>query len=169
MCDAPFLVGAKGRNIALVRKFAGMELVIRGLEVWATPFCAKADPLLARQMALSACTGGVLRWFVTPRATEAGYPNHVQSALKALANDYHCDLQALRSRRGHVCLMLVPRLSYAPPYTTTNTTTATKDTDHADQEELALFRPRLREAREVLLSALQAVSSSASSPPPPSS
>jgi hypothetical protein len=151
--EAPFLVGARGRNISLVRKLSGLELAIRGLDVLATPFCAKADPLLGRQLALSACTGGVLRWFVTPRATEEGYPAHLQSTLKALANEYHCDLQALRSPRGHVCLMLVPRLSIHPPADETPTTNTTAA---AEKEELALFRQRLRDAREALLLALEA-------------
>ncbi len=154
--EAPFLVGAKGRNISLVRKFAGMDLEIRGLDVFATPFCSKADPLLGRQLALSACTGGVLRWFVTPRATEEGYPDHLQAGLKALADTFHCDLEPLRSRRGHVCLMLVPRLSLLlPPLAAycISSSGAKEKKEEADAE-LAQFRQHVRDAREALLLAL---------------
>jgi hypothetical protein len=78
--EAPFLVGAKGRNILLVRSHSGANLTVRGLEVFATPLLGRRngkppDLRLARRMGVATCAGGVLRWFMTSRSTrEASMP-----------------------------------------------------------------------------------------------
>jgi hypothetical protein len=72
--EAPFLVGAKGRNILLVRNHSGANLTVRGLEVFAAPLLGRRngkppDLRLARRMGVATCAGGVLRWFMTSRST----------------------------------------------------------------------------------------------------
>jgi hypothetical protein len=59
-------------------------------------------------MAVSVCNGGVLRWFLLPGDTRDGYPEASIPAFKALAAENACELEALRSHKGHVCLMLLP-------------------------------------------------------------
>ena len=107
--EAGFIVGAGGRNTALVFKVAGVPVRVDGETVYALRRrdSAACDLALAHRMALSMSAGGVLRWFVTPVATAQGYPPERQAALCALAEARGCDLQLLRSRRGHMCLLLV--------------------------------------------------------------
>jgi hypothetical protein len=167
--EAPLLVGAKGRTIRLVRSQSGLHLTLRGLEVFATvgdsryaPVVA-ADPLLARQMGVSACAGGVLRWFVSAHAAREGYPPHMADPLEALAEAHRCDLRLLPGQRGHVCLMLVPSSAAAAATTTTTTTTAGSSSigtevvvvavvqAKKEEEENEEWRARVREARAALL------------------
>jgi len=109
---APFLVGVKGRNISLIRKFTGMLISIEDSMVYMRPSRPRhLNPDLAWKLVLSACYGGILRWFETPYATKKGYPAHRAEDLQSLARTFNCTLDLLRSRRGHMCLLLVPNLS----------------------------------------------------------
>ena len=112
--EAGFVVGAGGRNTALIFKASGVPVRVSGEEVYALrrregAAASAEDASLAHRMALSMSAGGVLRWFVTPTATAHGYPPERQATLGALADARGCDLQLLRSRRGHMCLLLVVR------------------------------------------------------------
>jgi hypothetical protein len=106
--EAPFLVGLKGRNISLIRKASGMLIHIRDNAVYTTKLRPASKPDLASRMVLSACCGGILRWFVTQAATQNGYPIDQVAALEAIAQTHHCELKLLRARCGHMCLMLIP-------------------------------------------------------------
>jgi hypothetical protein len=108
LSDAPFLVGVKGRNIALIRKWSGMHISINGTNVVLTRQKPTSNPDLATRMILSACNGGILRWFVTATATHEGYPFDRVHELQLLAQTHQCALKLLRARCGHMCLMLVP-------------------------------------------------------------
>ena len=117
--EAAFLIGAKGRNVALIRKHTGFSVRIQGMDVWLTTTttaggdAADRDErrLLACRMALSACTGGVLRWFVTPQSTRDGFSDAARPLLERTAAAYRCDVRALRSHKGHVCVLLLPQLA----------------------------------------------------------
>jgi hypothetical protein len=106
--EAPFLVGMKGRNISLIRKCSGMLITIRDNVVYMKPQRPTAKPELAQRMVASACSGGILRWFVTQTATQSGYPLEKVDGLETLAQSYQCTLKLLRARCGHMCLMLIP-------------------------------------------------------------
>ena len=108
LSEAPFLVGVKGRNIALIRKCSGMLISISGTSVVLKRQRPSSKPDLAVRMILSACHGGILRWFVTAAATHEGYPFDRIHELELLAQSYGCSLRLLRARCGHMCLMLVP-------------------------------------------------------------
>jgi len=108
--EAGFVVGAGGRNAALILKITGVPVRVEGEDVYALKKGEDnggSGKLLAHRMALSMSAGGVLRWFVTPTSTAHGYPVDRQAALRALAEERGCDLQLLRSRRGHMCLLLI--------------------------------------------------------------
>ena len=107
--EAPFLVGVKGRNISLIRKFSGMAIYIRDDQVSMVPQRFNANADLAQRMVLSACYGGILRWFDTPAATKRGYPDDRVPALEELAGSFDMSIDLLRSKRGHMCLMLSPQ------------------------------------------------------------
>ena len=116
--EAAFLIGAKGRNVALIRKHTGFSVRIQGMDVWLTApkgssSAADRDErrLLACRMALSACTGGVLRWFVTPQSTRDGFSDALRPLLERTAAAHRCDVRALRSHKGHVCVLLLPQLA----------------------------------------------------------
>ena len=100
-----FVIGAKGRNAGLVQRYAGLRVVIRAdCDVLVTPARTKVDPLLARRIVLATSLGGVLRWFVTPKATIEGYPAASADALRAAAKEFACDLVTMRSHRGMMCM-----------------------------------------------------------------
>ena len=155
--EAPFLIGAGGRNVSLVRKHTGVRLVIRGIEVFMIPASPPepadlgAELLMAKRLAFSSSIGGVLRWFVTPQATLHGFPDHKVPEWSRLADSYACDLQSLRSRKGHICVLLVPRM----------TATIVDGATEEEEEELARVRVLIPRAREALLQAM------AGPPPPP--
>lgn len=115
LSDAPFLVGVKGRNIALIRKWSGMHISISGTSVVLTRQKPTSKPDLAVRMILSACNGGILRWFVTAAATHAGYPFDRVHELQLLAQSHQCSLKLLRARCGHMCLMLIPDETLCSP------------------------------------------------------
>jgi len=146
--EAPFLVGVKGRNISIIRKYTGVSINIRDNVVYVTPQRQRSDVELARRMSISACCGGVLRWFVTPAATKKGFPEHCEAELRALAYKHQCALELLRSRRGHMCLMLIPD----PSSLLTNEDAE----DHFSTEHL---RSLVYSARVVLLEALSSTAS----------
>jgi hypothetical protein len=156
--EAPLLVGAKGRTIRLVRSQSGLHLTLRGLEVFATAGSGRrrrapvvaADPLLARQMGVSASAGGVLRWFVSAQAAREGYPPHMADPLEALAEAHRCDLRLLPGQRGHVCLMLVPS-SAAAGSSGSIGTAGVVAVQTEEEEENEEWRARVREARAALL------------------
>jgi hypothetical protein len=132
--EAPFVVGARGRNAALVRKHTGYFIHIVEGRVMARPQPQPPHDLdLAQRMVLSASAGGILRWFVAPEETARGYPPERQEALLHLAADHGCDLRLLRSHCGHLCLMLVPQDGFTTP------------------DEAEAVRLRVREARQALL------------------
>jgi len=137
--EAPFLVGMKGRNISLIRKCSGMVLHIRGNTVFMSKQRASSKPDLAVRMVLSACCGGILRWFVTQAATNTGYPLEKIHSYELLAQAQCCTLKLLRARSGHMCLMLIPDLP-----------------DAATVDDMNGFRERLAEARKQLLEAFAA-------------
>ena len=138
--EAPFLVGVKGRNISLIRKFSGMAIFIKNDVVSMIPQRSSADPDLAWRMVLSACYGGILRWFDTPNATKKGYPDDKTGVFEALASSYDASIDLLRSKRGHMCLMLIPVMSIVGKPTTS---------------DIATVKAKLLEARHTLLEALQ--------------
>ena len=139
--EAPFVVGIKGRNISLIRKCSGMILSIKGDTISMTKQRPSSKPSLAVRMVLSACCGGILKWFVTQAATQDGYPPDKSKAYEALARSHRCTLRLLRARCGHMCLMLVPDMPATPLLL-------------LDAEQLALSRAHITAARVALLEAL---------------
>ena len=137
--EGPFLVGMKGRNISLIRKCSGMILSIKGDTVSMSRQRPSSRPEMAARMVLSACCGGILRWFVTQAATTTGYPFDKIYTFEMLAQKHNCTLKLLRARCGHMCLMLIPEMPAAPIATL------------ADQLR---FRAHIADARKELLEAL---------------
>ena len=112
-----FVIGAKGRNAGLVQRYAGLRVVIRAdCDVLVTPARTKVDPLLARRIVLATSLGGVLRWFVTPKATIEGYPAASADALRAAAKEFACDLVTMRSHRG-MCMSSFMFCVFNPKHT----------------------------------------------------
>jgi hypothetical protein len=109
--EAPFLVGVKGRNISLIRKCSGMLITVKDNMVYMKRQRTSCKPELATRMVLSACCGGILRWFVTQASTSEGYPFDKIHSFELLAQGHHCTLRLLRARCGHMCLMLIPDMS----------------------------------------------------------
>ena len=101
------------------------------------------DPELAWRLAFSASCGGVLRWFLVPAATKEGYPKHKIGMFKAMAADFECNIELLRSRKGHMCLMLIPKLNF-PEFPAVVPL----------ESEVARFRVLIQQAREVILPVL---------------
>jgi hypothetical protein len=143
--EAPFLVGVKGRNISLIRKFSGMAIYIKGEQVSMVRQRPNANPEMAWRMVLSACYGGILRWFDNPNATKRGYPDENVEYLESIAAKYNLTIDLLRSKRGHMCLMLIPQFSVK----------SIKDRPTDDQ--IQEFKIKLQEARVLLLEALSAL------------
>jgi hypothetical protein len=110
--EISYLIGVKGRNISLIRKYTEMLITIQNNIVHYVPMRKNTDVLLAWKMVLSACYGGILRWFETPYATKKGYPAERVTELQNLANSMNFSLDLLRSRKGHMCLMLVPNILF---------------------------------------------------------
>lgn len=138
--EAPFLVGVKGRNISLIRKFSGMAIYIKNNTVSMIPQRPNASVEMAWRMVLSACFGGILRWFDTPNATKKGYPDDRIDEFEALASNHDASIDLLRSKRGHMCLMLIPQLSVK---------------DRPTDAEIDAVKIKIATARSCLLDALQ--------------
>jgi hypothetical protein len=99
--EGGFIVGAGGRNTALIFKTTGVSVLVETEgSVTGFPRRADADVPCARRMALAMAAGGVVRWFVTPLATERGFPPDNQPLLRGLANTYGCELQLLQSKEA---------------------------------------------------------------------
>ncbi len=97
LSEAPFLVGVKGRNIALIRKCSGMLISISGTSVVLKRQRPSSKPDLAVRMILSACHGGILRWFVTAAATHEGHPFDRIHELELLAQSSEASESAMRA------------------------------------------------------------------------
>ena len=139
--EAPFLVGMKGRNISLIRKCSGMVITIKNEMVFMTKQRSSGyKPDLAVCMVLSACSGGILRWFVTQKATNTGYPFEKIYTFEMIAQAHSCTLKLLRARCGHMCLMLIPDMPI--------------DNLLPTPHNLTMFRDHLTAARNELLEAL---------------
>lgn len=110
--ELPYLIGSKGRNISLIRKFTGIMISIENNLVHMLPVKKNANVDLCWKMVLSACYGGILRWFETPYATKKGYPEDKIDEYQAMAKKLDMSLDLLRSRRGHMCLMLTPNIVF---------------------------------------------------------
>jgi len=110
--EISYLIGVKGRNISLIRKYTDMLITVQNNTVHYVPMKKNPDVLLAWKMVLSACHGGILRWFETPYATKKGYPSERVTELQNLANSMNFSLDLLRSRKGHMCLMLLPNILF---------------------------------------------------------
>ena len=109
--QAPFLVGSRGRNLALIREYTGMVIQLKkDGKVEMTKSSLHSDPHAAYCMALSSSYGGIIHWFKTRRATEKGYPREKEAELQSIASTFQCTLQLLRSRQGHMCLILIPNI-----------------------------------------------------------
>jgi hypothetical protein len=143
--EAPFLVGVKGRNISLIRKFSGMAIYIKGEQVSMVRQRPNASHEMAWRMVLSACYGGILRWFDNPNATKRGYPDESVEYLESIAAKYSLSIDLLRSKRGHMCLMLIPQLSVKSV------------NDRPTDDQIQEFKIKLQEARVLLLEALSAL------------
>jgi len=143
--EAPFLVGVKGRNISLIRKFSGMAIYIKGEQVSMVRQRPNASHEMAWRMVLSACYGGILRWFDNPNATKRGYPDESVEYLESIAAKYSLSIDLLRSKRGHMCLMLIPQLSVKSV------------NDRPTDDQIQEFKIKLQEARGLLLEALSAL------------
>jgi len=136
--EAPFLVGTKGRNISLIRKISGVTVSIKDQNVAMAASRANPDYVMTWRMVMSACYGGILRWFETPYATKKGYPEEKQQEYSKLAFSFDCKLELLRSRRGHMCLMLIPQIIL--------------DEDNSiSEEKRGYWATNLQEARQALL------------------
>ncbi len=107
--EALFLMGIGGRNVSLIRKHTNVAIYIRdGSTVSMHAKWPNSDPQRAWCMVLSACCGGILRWFTTPAATDKWYSQRSATEQAGIAASHGCTLELLRSRIGHMCLMLVP-------------------------------------------------------------
>jgi hypothetical protein len=142
--EAPFLVGVKGRNISLIRKYSGMLITINNGVVYMSPSRKTYDIELAWKLVLSACYGGILRWFENPYATKKGYPPDRYEELNNLAASHQFDLMLLRSRKGHMCLVLIPQFK-VPGENINDCPTST---------DLDFFRNKIQTARQHVLNAL---------------
>lgn len=118
--EISYLIGVKGRNISLIRKYTEMLITVQNNVVHYVPVRKNSNILLAWKMVMSACYGGILRWFETPYATKKGYPADRVEELQTLANSMNFSLELLRSRKGHMCLMLLPNILFPSDSTALN-------------------------------------------------
>lgn len=104
------LIGTKGRNISLLCKNACVASSIEGnSKVVFSTKSAKSDLELAHNMMISMVSGGVVRWFGHPDATNKYYHHSVRDELENLVSaTSECTLELLRAHNGHLCLMMVP-------------------------------------------------------------
>ena len=105
------LIGSKGRNISIVCRMAYvMSAVENNSHVVFISKSDQSDLDLAHRLMLSMISGGVLRWFNHPAATNKYFHLSVRKELQ----DYveatsECTLDLIRAYNGHLCLMLVPK------------------------------------------------------------
>ena len=147
--EAVFLMGVGGRNVSLIRKYTKVGIYIReGGAIWMrfNKNNAASEPLKAWRMVLSACGGGILRWFSTPKSTQRWYSDHNAATLNAVAECHGCTLELLRSNVGHMCLMLIPsNLQFTCDY---------NNNYRPEEASLAQVRAMLPLARQDMLQAL---------------
>lgn len=105
------LIGARGRNISLICKFARVYMSIEDNHmVTFTPRKNSSEHSLdlAHRMMISMIAGGVLRWFNHPAATNKYFHPSVRAELENMvAATSQCTLELLRSRNGHLCLVVL--------------------------------------------------------------
>jgi len=140
--ETPFLIGVRGRNISLIRKYTHMLITIENYVVYMSPIRPNHDIQLAWRMVFSASFGGILRWFETPQATKRGYPKERTEEFEKLAQDMNFSLDLLRSRRGHMCLMLIPQIQLE------------SCTDDMSDTQINDWKVKISEARTIMLQAL---------------
>ena len=106
------LIGARGRNISLICKFARVFMSIEDNHT--VTFTPRKNALensleLAHRMMISMISGGVLRWFNHPAATNKYFHPSVRDELeKMVTATSECSLDLLRARNGHLCLLVLP-------------------------------------------------------------
>ena len=122
-----------------------MAIYIKGEQVSMVRQRPNASHEMAWRMVLSACYGGILRWFDNPNATKRGYPDESVEYLESIAAKYSLSIDLLRSKRGHMCLMLIPQLSVKSV------------NDRPTDDQIQEFKIKLQEARVLLLEALSAL------------
>ncbi len=104
------LIGTRGRNISLIGKTTSVFLRIEAnTKVVLVTKNAKSDIDLAHRMMIAMISGGVIRWFSHPDATNKYYHPSVRSDLEKLVSaTSECTLELLRAHNGHLCLLVVP-------------------------------------------------------------
>lgn len=140
--ESPFLIGVRGRNISLIRKYTHMLITIDNYVVHMKPIRENPNFELAWRMVFSASYGGILRWFETPQATKRGYPKERWGELETLAAGLDFSLDLLRSRRGHMCLMLIPQFKIS------------SINDDLGDTDIHNWKSKTSNARQVMLKAL---------------
>jgi hypothetical protein len=105
------LIGVKGRNISLISRHANVLIAVeKNSQVNFVPKSQKSDLDLAHRMMLSMISGGVLRWFNHPSATNKYYHQGSRVELENyISENSDCTLELLRAYNGHLCLIIVPK------------------------------------------------------------
>ena len=105
------LIGVKGRNISLISRHAYVLIAVENnSQVNFVSKSQKSDLDLAHRMMISMISGGVLRWFNHPSATNKYYHHNSRVELeKFITENSDCTLELLRAYNGHLCLLIVPK------------------------------------------------------------
>jgi hypothetical protein len=105
------LIGFKGRNISLISRHASVFAAIENnCQINFVSKSEKSDHDLAHRMMISMVSGGVLRWFNHPSATNKYYNNTARAVLEQVVSDNSdCTLELLRAYNGHLCLIVVAK------------------------------------------------------------
>jgi polyribonucleotide nucleotidyltransferase len=103
------LIGAKGRNISLICRYASLYASIEDNSTVVFTRRNDASELnMAHRMMVSMISGGVLRWFSHPAATNKYYHPSVREELQNMVSaTSQCTLELLRARNGHLCLLIL--------------------------------------------------------------
>lgn len=103
------LIGAKGRNISLICRHSHLYSSIEDNST--VVFSRRTDTSdldKAHRMMVSMISGGVLRWFNHPNATDKYYHVSVRPELENMVSaTSECTLELLRARNGHLCLLIL--------------------------------------------------------------
>ena len=147
----PLLIGAGGRNVGLVAKYAqvSIECHKEGVVQIVPRTPQSSSVVLASRMVRAIVAGGILRWFTRPAATLRFYHPSARPQLEALVAELthgRCCLKLLRAQNGHLCLFVMPV---------------------QQEEETADFAEDIRAARPLLLAKIKELSASTTSEPPP--
>jgi hypothetical protein len=105
------LIGVKGRNISLISKHASVFAAVeKNSQVAFVSKSERSDHDLAHRLMISMVSGGVLRWFNHPAATNKYYHTTAREALEQFVSENSdCVLDILRAYNGHLCLLLIPK------------------------------------------------------------